>query len=75
MLVACVGGFSFAYLSSSNAQPGYSQAPADADTGSPRRWSRQVAADLVGIVDAVAIGVGAVLPALIYKLGAGVTVG
>ncbi|MEQ1614790.1 MAG: undecaprenyl-phosphate glucose phosphotransferase [Hyphomicrobiaceae bacterium] len=38
------------------------------------RWSRQVAADLVGLADAVAIELGAVLPAIIYKVGGGVVV-
>lgn len=64
-----------AYLPTSTIEPGLSQAPRGAEGGSRPRWSRQVAADMVGLVDAFAIGVGAVLPAVIYKSGAGITVG
>lgn len=35
------------------------------------RWSRQVALDVVGLLDATAVVLGAVLPALIYHLGGG----
>lgn len=38
------------------------------------RWSRQVAVDLVGLADALAIVLGAVLPAMIYKFGGNVVV-
>jgi Undecaprenyl-phosphate glucose phosphotransferase len=38
------------------------------------RWSRQVAADLVGVADAFAIELGAILPALIYQFAGDVAV-
>ena len=36
-----------------------------------RRWSRQVAVDIVGLLDALAIALGALLPALIYHMAGG----
>ena len=42
--------------------------------GARTRWSRQVASDLVGIFDAVAIVLGAVLPATIYHLAGDIAI-
>ena len=63
-----------AYLSSLANGPGLSPASGDLAGKSQSRWSRQVAADIVGLVDAMAIVLGAVVPALIYKTGGGVVV-
>jgi len=38
-----------------------------AGTAAPRRWSRQVAADIVGLLDVTAIILGATLPVIIYS--------
>jgi len=37
----------------------------------PKRWSRQVAADIVGLLDVVAVVAGAILPAFIYSATGG----
>jgi Undecaprenyl-phosphate glucose phosphotransferase len=63
-----------AYLSSSTIEPGLSQAPLETENVGRARWSRQVAADLVGLADAIAIVFGSMLPALIYKSGAGLAI-
>jgi Undecaprenyl-phosphate glucose phosphotransferase len=47
---------------------------AAADGGTSTRWSRQVAADIVGLADATSIVVGSVLPALIYQYFGGVAI-
>ncbi len=42
--------------------------------GSKQRWSRNVAADIVGLLDIVAVELGAILPAWIYATYGGVKV-
>ncbi|MFM1816137.1 MAG: hypothetical protein RLZ98_2832 [Pseudomonadota bacterium] len=49
-------------------------AAADATAAAPARWSRRVAADLVGLLDATAVVAGAFLPALIITQSAGIEV-
>ena len=39
-----------------------------------RRWSRRIAADLVGFVDAIAVILGGLVPAIIYAIGGGLSV-
>jgi len=63
-----------AYLSSSAIEPGLSNSSRSSVSDLQPRWSRQVAADLVGLADAVAIELGAALPALIYNLNGGIAV-
>ena len=41
-------------------------------TAEPKRWSRQVASDLVGIFDVLAVIAGSAVPALIYAKAGGV---
>ena len=52
-----------AYLSTFTTDPGLSRTSGEASKDPQARWSRQVAADLVGLADAIAIELGAVLPA------------
>lgn len=43
-------------------------------SGAMPRWSRRVAVDVVGLLDALAITLGALLPAFIYNWAGGVTI-
>jgi len=43
-------------------------------SGDHRRWSRRVAADLVGFADALAVTLGALTPAVIYSLAGGLAI-
>lgn len=45
-----------------------------AQTPTQRRWSRRIAADLVGFLDAAAVVAGGMVPALIYKISGGLDV-
>lgn len=63
-----------AYLSSSAIEPRLTNSSRSSVSDLQPRWSRQVAADLVGLADAVAIELGAALPALIYNLNGGIAV-
>ena len=42
--------------------------------GGQRRWSRRIAADLVGFLDVAAVVAGGMIPALIYSYGGGLVV-
>jgi Undecaprenyl-phosphate glucose phosphotransferase len=57
-----------ALMSPSAVEPGLSHSLNSTSRASRPRWSRQVAADLVGLADAFAIELGAILPALIYQM-------
>ncbi len=42
--------------------------------GTPGRWSRRIAADLIGFLDAAAVVAGGMVPAVIYKISGGLDV-
>ncbi len=63
-----------ASASSPALQSGLFEALAEVEHTSRPRWSRQVAADLVGLADATAIVLGAILPATIYQVYGGVAI-
>lgn len=42
--------------------------------GTPGRWSRRIAADLVGLLDVAAVVAGGMVPAVIYKISGGLDV-
>jgi FlaA1/EpsC-like NDP-sugar epimerase len=63
-----------AFMSPSAIEPGLSHSLDATSVSSRPRWSRQVAADLVGLADAFAIELGAILPALIYQANGNVAV-